>query len=93
MNPVKIYTKTTCPYCVRAKQLLDEKGVDYEEIVIDGNSSKRSEMIAAANGRTTVPQIFIAGRHVGGCDDLYALEDRGQLDNMLGLSGAQPGVL
>jgi glutaredoxin 3 len=91
MNPVKLYTKTTCSYCFRAKQLLDSKGVRYEEIVIDGNAAKRSEMIAAAHGRTTVPQIFIAGRHVGGCDDLYALEDAGHLDGMLGL-GVQPGV-
>ncbi|MFL5347039.1 MAG: glutaredoxin 3 [Hyalangium sp.] len=91
MNPVKLYTKPTCPYCVRAKQLLDSKGVRYEEIVIEGDAARRSEMIAAAHGRTTVPQIFIAGRHVGGCDDLYALEDSGQLDGMLGL-GVQPGV-
>ncbi|WP_224245386.1 glutaredoxin 3 [Hyalangium gracile] len=91
MNPVKIYTKATCPYCIRAKQLLDSKGVSYEEIRIEGDASRRSEMIAAANGRTTVPQIFIAGRHVGGCDDLYMLEDSGRLDEMLGL-GVQPGV-
>jgi glutaredoxin 3 len=91
MNPVKLYTKATCPYCVRAKQLLDSKGVNYEEISIEGNAAKRSEMITAANGRSTVPQIFIAGRHVGGCDDLYALDDAGQLDGMLGL-GVQPGV-
>lgn len=84
MNLVKIYTKATCSYCVRAKQLLDRKGVDYEEIPIDGNASKRQEMIAAANGRTTVPQIFIAGQHIGGCDDLYALDDGGQLDELLG---------
>jgi glutaredoxin 3 len=92
MNPVKIYTKARCPYCIRAKQLLDEKGVNYEEIGIDGDASKRREMIAAANGRSTVPQIFIAGRHIGGCDDLYELEEAGQLDHMLGLEGAQPGV-
>ncbi len=91
MNPVKIYTKATCPYCIRAKQLLDMKGVSYEEIRIDAEPARRSEMIAAANGRTTVPQIFIAGRHVGGCDDLYALDDSGRLDQMLGL-GVQPGV-
>jgi glutaredoxin 3 len=87
MSPVKIYTKATCPYCVRAKHLLDQKGVDYEEIPIDGNASKRQEMIAAAHGRTTVPQIFIAGRHVGGCDDLYTLDDGGQLDELLGRVG------
>lgn len=77
---------------MRAKQLLDEKGVRYEEIVIDTDSSKRDEMIAAANGRTTVPQVFIADRHVGGCDDLMDLEDSGELDAMLGLSGSQPSV-
>jgi glutaredoxin 3 len=93
MNPVKLYTKSTCPYCIRAKRLLDQKGVRYDEIVIDGDASKRQEMIAAANGRSTVPQIFIAGRHIGGCDDLHQLEDAGELDRMLGLGGAQPGVL
>lgn len=91
MNPVKLYTKATCPYCIRAKHLLASKGVNYEEIPIDGDAAKRKVMIAEANGRTTVPQIFIAGRHIGGCDDLYALEDSGQLDGMLGL-GVQPGV-
>jgi len=92
MNPVKIYTKSTCPYCLRAKRLLDQRGALYEEIVIDGDASKRQEMIAAANGRSTVPQIFIAGRYIGGCDDLYALDESGQLDHMLGSEGAQPGV-
>jgi glutaredoxin 3 len=92
MNPVKIYVKSTCPYSMRAKQLLDEKGVNYEEIVIDGDASKRQEMISVSNGRSTVPQVFIAGRHIGGCDDLYELEESGQLDHMLGAEGAQPGV-
>ncbi|HYH99063.1 glutaredoxin 3 [Hyalangium sp.] len=91
MNPVKIYTKSSCPYCTLARQLLDEKGVRYEEISIERDASKRDEMIAASNGRKTVPQIFIAGRHVGGCDDLYKLEEAGDLDPMLGL-GVQPGV-
>lgn len=91
MNPVKLYTKATCPYCMWAKQLLDRKGVKYEEIPIDGDAAKRRVMISEANGRTTVPQIFIAGRHVGGCDDLYALDAAGDLDRMLGL-GVQPGV-
>jgi glutaredoxin 3 len=92
MTPVKIYTKSTCPYSKRAKQLLDKKGVRYEEIVIDTDDSKRDEMVAAAGGRTTVPQVFIAGRHIGGCDDLMELENAGQLDEMLGRSGAQPGL-
>jgi glutaredoxin 3 len=92
MNSVKIYTKSTCPYSMRAKQLLDTKGVQYEEITIDDDASKRREMIAAASGRTTVPQVFIEGRHIGGCDDLMELEDAGQLDAMLGGSEAQPGA-
>jgi glutaredoxin 3 len=91
MNPVKIYTKSSCPYCVLAKRLFDEKGVRYEEISIEKDPSKRDEMIAAAHGRKTVPQIFIAGRHIGGCDDLYKVEEAGDLDHMLGL-GVQPGV-
>jgi glutaredoxin 3 len=92
MSPVKIYTKSTCPYSIRAKQLLEQKGVDYEEIVIDGDASKRQEMITESEGRTTVPQIFIAGRHIGGCEDLYALDDGGQLDELLGRVDAQPGL-
>lgn len=92
MSSVKIYTKSTCPYSMRAKQLLDTKGVQYEEIVIDGDASKRREMIDAAGGRTTVPQVFIDGRHIGGCDDLMELDDGGQLDAMLRSSEAQPGA-
>lgn len=83
MARVEIYTKFTCPYCVRAKMLLDQKGVGYEEYEISGRRETRAEMIQRANGRTTVPQIFIAGRHVGGSDDLYALEAQGRLDPML----------
>jgi glutaredoxin 3 len=80
---VEIYVKTTCPYCWRAKHLLDSKGVTYEEIVIDFGGPDRQRMIQRANGRSTVPQIFIDGRHVGGCDDLMALERRGQLDELI----------
>ena len=83
MPVVEIYSKTTCSYCWQAKRLLDSKGVDYKEIVIDYGGPDRETMIQRANGRTTVPQIFIDGRHIGGCDDLYALERRGQLDPLI----------
>lgn len=83
MPIVEIYVKTTCPYCWRAKHLLDSKGVDYKEIVIDFGGPDRQAMIQRANGRTTVPQIFIDGRHVGGCDDLMGLERQGRLDELI----------
>jgi glutaredoxin 3 len=78
-----MYSKTWCGFCVRARGLLQAKGVTIEEYVIDGGGQKREEMIQRANGRTTVPQIFIDGRHVGGCNDLFALERDGKLDAML----------
>jgi glutaredoxin 3 len=80
---VEIYTKTFCGFCVRARHLLEAKGVKFEEYVIDGGGPKREEMIERANGRTTVPQIFIDGRHVGGCNDLYELEREGKLNELL----------
>jgi glutaredoxin 3 len=83
MPKVEIYTKMFCPYCVRAKRLLGEKGVDFEEYDITLGGPKRAEMIQRANGRTTVPQIFVGGTHVGGSDDLAALERAGRLDPML----------
>ena len=83
MPIVEIYVKTTCPYCWRAKHLLDSKGVEYKEIVIDFGGPDRQAMIQRANGRTTVPQIFIDGRHVGGCDDLMGLERQGRLDELI----------
>ncbi|WP_442678332.1 glutaredoxin 3 [Sphingomonas sp. ASY06-1R] len=83
MPKVEVYTKMFCPYCVRAKRLLDEKGVSYEEIDITMGGPRRGEMIERANGRTTVPQIFIGETHVGGSDDLVALERRGKLDPLL----------
>lgn len=82
MANVEIYTKVTCPYCHRAKALLDQKGVTFQEIPIDGNAAKREEMIQRS-GRTTVPQIFIDAQHIGGCDDLYALDGRQRLDPLL----------
>lgn len=86
MASVEIYTKTMCGYCWRARELLDSKGIAFEEYVIDGGGPKREEMIQRAGGRTTVPQIFIDGRHVGGCTDLLALEREGKLSELLGVS-------
>lgn len=83
MAKIEIYTKSGCPYCARAKALLDGKGVDYRESEINSDPSARAEMLGRANGRTTVPQIFIDGEHVGGSDDLAALESAGRLDAML----------
>ncbi|MGE0698549.1 MAG: glutaredoxin 3 [Hyphomicrobiaceae bacterium] len=83
MPKVTIYTSSYCPYCISAKRLLDRKGVLYEEISVDGRSGVRAEMTAKAGGRYTVPQIWIGERHVGGCDDLYALDDAGRLDPLL----------
>lgn len=82
MANIDIYTKATCPFCHRAKALLTAKGAAFHEIAIDGDAQKREEMIARS-GRTTVPQIFIGDRHVGGCDDLYALDAQGGLDPLL----------
>jgi glutaredoxin 3 len=80
---VEIYTKMTCGFCVRAKKLLDMKRVPYEEYSVDFGGAKRAEMIQRAGGRMTVPQIFINGRHVGGCDELMTLEYQGKLDELL----------
>jgi glutaredoxin 3 len=80
---VEIYTKFGCPYCVRAKRLLDGKGAAYTEYDITMGGPKRAEMIQRANGRITVPQVFIDGHHVGGSDDLAALDARGGLDPLL----------
>jgi len=83
MAHVKIYSSNTCPYCHRAKALLRQRGVtEWEEIVVDGQPEVRAAM-AALVGRTSVPQIFINGQHVGGCDDLHALDARGGLAPML----------
>ena len=83
MAKVEIYTKAFCPYCTRAKRLLQSKGVTFEEYDIGMGGSKRQEMIQRANGRTTVPQIFIDDRHMGGSDDLAALDRQGGLDPLL----------
>lgn len=83
MAKVEIYTKAFCPYCSRALVLLRAKGVEPEDIDITMDRDRRQEMIGRADGRTTVPQIFIDGQHVGGSDDLAALDARGGLDPML----------
>ena len=83
MPLIEIYTKTFCPYCWRAKHLLDSKGVEYQEIGVDLGGELRQQMIQRANGRTTVPQIFIGERHIGGCDDLMALDRDGRLDELI----------
>lgn len=83
MVNIDIYTKVTCPYCVRAKALLDFKKVIYREIKIDNDAELRTEMITKSNGGYTVPQIFINEHHVGGCDELYALHARNRLDELL----------
>lgn len=85
MAKVEIYTKMMCPYCSRAKSLLSSKGVTFEEYDITMGGPKRAEMLERANGRNTVPQVFIDGQHIGGSDDLAALERAGKLDPLLGL--------
>lgn len=82
MSSVLIYTKQTCPYCYRAKELLNTKGIVFQEIAIDNSASLRQEMIELSGGYT-VPQIFINDKPIGGCDELYALEYSGKLDSML----------
>lgn len=90
MAAVTLYTTRFCPYCVRAKHLLDRKGVAYREISVDGNAELRREM-TQRSGRHTVPQIWIGARHVGGCDDLYELERRGELDVALRAAADEAG--
>ena len=83
MPVIEIYTKTFCPYCWRAKLLLESKGVEYKEIGVDFGGELKQVMIQRASGRTTVPQIFIGELHIGGCDDLVALDREGKLDELL----------
>ncbi|ARV62194.1 glutaredoxin 3 [Nostocales cyanobacterium HT-58-2] len=80
---VEIYTWRTCPFCIRAKNLLARKGVNFIEYSIDGDEAARNLMARRANGRRSVPQIFINDHHVGGCDDIYALDGQGKLDELL----------
>lgn len=84
MAKVEVFCTPYCPYCVRAKQLLEQKNIEYEEIRVDQNPDRHNEMITRSN-RTSVPQIFIDDYHVGGCDDLFDLEAEGTLDSRLGL--------
>jgi glutaredoxin 3 len=90
MAAIDIYTIRYCPYCHDAKELLCRKGVSFHEIDVSGNRDKRKEMIQRASGRSTYPQIFIGTTHVGGCDDLYALEEAGKLDPLLARVKEQP---
>ncbi|BBF91321.1 glutaredoxin 3 [Blastochloris tepida] len=83
MQPVVIYSKSSCPYCHAAKDLLRRKGAAFTEIDITGDAAARAEMLARSGGAATVPQIFIGTTHVGGCDDLYELEQTGRLDPLL----------
>ncbi len=83
MTSILIYTKEYCPYCTQAKKLLKEKNQQFTEIDLGLRPDLRDEMISKSKGRNTVPQIFINGQHIGGCDDLYALEDQGKLDELL----------
>jgi glutaredoxin 3 len=83
MKPVEIYTTQICPYCAMAKRLLQKKGVAYTEIDVGRDPGLRDGMIRRAGGRRTVPQIFIGGQHVGGCDDLHDLDEAGRLDALL----------
>jgi glutaredoxin 3 len=80
---VEIYTWSSCPFCVRAKALLSKKAVEFTEYCIDGDEEARAQMAQRANGRRSLPQIFINDRHIGGCDDLYALDSQSQLDPLL----------
>lgn len=80
---VEIYTWSTCPFCIRAKALLNKKGVQFTEYCIDGDEAARAKMAQRANGRRSLPQIFINNQHVGGCDDIHALDAQGKLDALL----------
>lgn len=80
---VEIYTWQLCPYCIRARMLLHWKGAQFTEYKIDGDSAARAKMAERANGKRSVPQIFINDRHIGGCDELYRLDSQGQLNALL----------
>jgi glutaredoxin 3 len=80
---VEIYTWSTCPFCVKAKRLLDGKGIHYTEYCLDGDEMGRQKMAARSGGRKSVPQVFVNDQHLGGCDDIHALDRSGQLDQLL----------
>lgn len=93
MAQITMYCKTTCPYCIKAEKLLRDKGVnDIEKIKIETNPEAKAEMISRSGGRTTVPQIFINGEHIGGCDDLIKLNAEGGLDAKLAAGSAGADV-
>jgi len=83
MQPVTLYTTPICPFCIAAKRLLDAKGVNYTDIDVMRDPSRRAEMMQKAHGRHTVPQIFVGDEHIGGCDELHALERAGKLNALL----------
>ncbi len=83
MKEVVMYTTKVCPYCIKAKNLLNKKGIEYKELRVDQNPELVDVVVKKSGGRTTVPQIFIADYHVGGCDDLYALDQEGKLDSLV----------
>ena len=83
MSKVEVYSGDYCPYCVRAKSLLKKKGIDFTEYNVQLHADKRTEMLERSNGARTIPQIFINDRHVGGCDELHALEKKGELNDWL----------
>lgn len=87
---VEIYTWSRCPFCIRAKALLDRKNVSYTEYCIDGDEAARAKMAQRANGRRSLPQIFINDQHIGGCDDMFAMDSRNQLDPLLAVSPVNP---
>ncbi len=86
MADITMYTTKTCPYCVKAKDLFKRKGVSVKEIDVTNSDELREEMVAKSGGKKTVPQIFINGQHIGGCDDTYALDRDGKLDPLLKVS-------
>lgn len=83
MTTIEIYTWKTCPFCIRAKALLDQKGLEFTEYDITGDDAARADMAQKANGRRTVPQIFINNQWIGGCDDLHMMEAEGRLDKLV----------
>ena len=83
MPKVEIYTWSRCPFCIRAKALLGDKGVEYIEYCIDGDEDARDVMATRSNGKRSLPQIFIDDQHIGGCDDIHALDRQGKLDTLL----------
>lgn len=82
-HKIDIYTTTYCPFCVKAKQLLTKKGLNFNEINVEGDPEARDKLVEMSGGRKTVPQIFIDDAHIGGCDDLYEIESKGELDKLL----------